>query len=128
MHESNSRLYTVLSLAGLFKHVPFSNCRGPYTSVQPVRRSSVNHTTIAISAYRQVPLLHLSGVKQWFTGGSVQPLYAMTGTRTHDLACAIPVSYPRHPKMQTKHLTPCLKQGPIVPWQQCQPPAYPKTY
>ena len=66
--------------------MPFSDPWGPYTSVQPVRRSIVNHTTFAISAYCQVPLLHLGGVRQWFTGGSAQLLHVMTGIRTRNLA------------------------------------------
>ena len=62
--------FTITPLAGLFKRVPFSDPWGPYTTVQPVRHSLVNHAAIAISAYRQVSLLHLGKVRQRLIGGS----------------------------------------------------------
>ena len=43
-----------------------------------LRCSLVNHTLIAIFAYCQVSLLHLGGVRQWFIGGSVPSLRALT--------------------------------------------------
>ena len=94
--------------------MPFSDPWGPCTSVQPVRRSIVNHTTFAISAYCQVPLLHLSGVRQWFAGGSVQLLHVMTGIWTHDLAreSSILSTQPRHPHFFQKKSTFTRKHPP----------------
>ena len=88
--------------------MPFSDPWGPYTSVLPVRHSLVNHTKIAISVYHQVPLLHLGGVRQWFTGGSAKLLRAMTGIRTHDLAHVNPESYPNIMKRLSPYVLPNL--------------------
>ena len=82
----------VPALASLFQHVPFSDPWGPYTSAQPVRHSLVNHITIVISTYSQVPLLHLDGVRQRFVVGSTQLLHVMTGIGTHNLVHVGPVS------------------------------------
>ena len=86
-----SRLHIVPSLAGLFQHLPFLR-----HLVQLVRCSLVNHITIAISAYRQVPHLHLGGVRQWFIEDLINsrgPCHDKNGT--HNLVCVSPVSYPR---------------------------------
>ena len=68
--------------------MPFLVPWGPYVSVQLARRSIVNHTTFASSAYCQVPLLHPGGVKHWFTGGSAPSLVICCSTRSPQSSAA----------------------------------------
>ena len=72
MKELLRQLHRVPSLANQYQYVPFTSPWKPYTSVQPVRNSFVNHTTVAISAYRKTPHLRLGGVRQWFIQDNLQ--------------------------------------------------------
>ena len=56
MTLSFSTDFTITPLAGLFKHEPFSTPRGVCSQAAVISATMLSHSTIAITAYSQVPI------------------------------------------------------------------------